>query len=638
VVVSSRLFARQSWFFDANWLGASSPLSSGCCRLPPGSECEPERRHQQTRDQRVSAPQQGKERSRDRHAHACCLMHADIHRLGLPSPWPSHSHRQTPTPATAASLAREQARPASQMTDHEEDMPDLLPPTWQPTQQQTQQPHAAQATLPFPSLVASGPGAWTSNGTLSAAVPAAQQQGSTASPRVAQHVAVPASLAFGGLEQGLTAQQGHSHDGVACGHSHAPSSPSHANHHSSTNAYTQPSSSTAGGGAANAHGHSHGGAACTGHDHEDHGHSHSTSSSSTSSSAPLLRKSPIVYEDTSRPAHRGNLPQRLASWCRLAWRGGGDSRHVLFYVGVKLAFMSLQFAWGLWTDNLGLVSSSFHTGFDVIALCCSLAAMLNAKYPPRHPYSYGFDRQEIVAAFTNAIFLFFVATFMIIETFHTVYYPPEVERDDIALAMLGFAMDLLGLALFYSYVTLKPQTELPEAATNWTASALGSAGRGHVENMHGVSLHVVADLVGHSSLLVAVWLNQLYPQATYVFALSFLFSAVLIIQLVLPLFQTTGAILLMTTPANIRLGLDRCIREISFYDGVLELRSAHWWTQAPGVVVGSLHIRIRSDASEQLILAYVNSVLKKYISILTVQVEKDALPINWTISNHMRSP
>lgn len=522
------------------------------------------------------------------------------------------------------------------MADHD-DMPDLLPPTWVPQQQQQQH---QQPPLPFPSLVASGPGAWSMNGNAATTTTTATGGQQQASPRLAQHVAVPASLAFNGLGQGGGGSSGgHAHDGVACGHAHAPVSPSHTH----TSSFSNPSSSSssfASSAGSTSHGHSHGDAPCTGHGDEGanhHGHSHS-------SLPAVVRKSPIVYDEPVRP--RGSYTRRLVSWMRLAWRGGGDSRHVLLYVWLKSAFMALQFAWGLWTDNLGLVSSSFHTGFDVIALCCSLAAMLNAKYPPRHPYSYGLDRQEIVAAFTNAIFLFFVATFMIIETFHTAYFPPEVERDDVALASLGFLMDLLGLGLFHGYVQLKlhgsghdQSHALPESATNWTVSALGSAGRGHVENMHGVALHVVADLVGHSSLLVAVWVHQAYPQASWVFALSFLFSALAIIQLVLPLFQATGAILLMTTPHTIRLGLDRCIREISFYDGVLELRSAHWWTQAPGVVVGSLHIRIRSDAQEQVLLAYVHSVLKKYVTILTVQVEKDAqMPVTWvTGGNHAAS-
>jgi zinc transporter 5/7 len=322
-----------------------------------------------------------------------------------------------------------------------------------------------------------------------------------------------------------------------------------------------------------------------------------------------------------------------------------------------------------------MVSSSFHSAFDLMALSCALFAMLNAKYPARGtPFSYGLDRQEVVSAFTNAVFLFFVATFMIIETFHTAYSPPELEQSDVVVALVSLAVDALGLVLFNKYMTFRHASDESavavaaaaaaaagsntSAAGIWThggssAPLLGSgssgalvssssssstsgpvllganSARGHYENMHGVALHVMADLVGHASLLSAIWIHASFPSFTLIFALSFLLSALLTIRLVLPLFRATGAVLLMTTPVHLRLALDRAMREVSFYDGVLELRSAHWWTHAPGVVVGSMHVRIRSDAEEQTILAYVHSVLRKYCALLTVQIEKDQMPAHW---------
>jgi Co/Zn/Cd efflux system component len=86
-------------------------------------------------------------------------------------------------------------------------------------------------------------------------------------------------------------------------------------------------------------------------------------------------------------------------------------------------------------------------------------------------------------------------------------------------------------------------------------------------------------------------------------------------------------------PLDLRASIDRCVREISTYDGVLECRNVHWWSQSPGVVVGSLSVRVRSDADEQEILLYVTNLLKKFITHVTVQVEKDA-PIEWILKRH----
>ena len=478
------------------------------------------------------------------------------------------------------------------------------------------------------------------------APPQQQPQSHPAPPRLAAHVAVPAALLRddddmppleSAIGHGGPSAAGHSHDGQVCLHAHGPVSPART---ASPKSHSSSSSAAA-------HGHSHGdGSSCSG----DHGHS-SASSISARKFIP-----PSSYEDAPSSSLRpvsGSLPVRVMAWASLAWRGGGDPRSVLWYVLLKLSMMSLQFLWGIYSGNLGIVSSSFHTGFDVLALCCSLVAMLLAKYPPAHPFSYGLDRTEVTAAFTNTIFLFFVATFQIIETFHTGYAPPEIGEDDVVLAMAGLAIDVVGLGMFGRYTSLKAGGAAEEAlaahaaasaqgASVWSSGAGGitpssltgplllgaNPARGHFENMHGVSLHVVADLIGHVSLLGAVWIFARYPGFPFVFALSFLFSAVVIIKLVLPLFQTTASILLMTTPPHLQQSLDRGVREISFYDGVLELRAAHWWMQSPGSIVGSMHLRIRSDAQEQVILAYVQGVLGKFCQRLTVQVEKDAVIAN----------
>lgn len=84
--------------------------------------------------------------------------------------------------------------------------------------------------------------------------------------------------------------------------------------------------------------------------------------------------------------------------------------------------------------------------------------------------------------------------------------------------------------------------------------------------------------------------------------------------------------------------------EASTVEGVLECVHEHFWTQSPGVYVGTLQVRVRSDANEQLVLAKVTNVrssrdvavylsnsaqiFSHLISHLTVQIVKD----DWQIS------
>lgn len=91
----------------------------------------------------------------------------------------------------------------------------------------------------------------------------------------------------------------------------------------------------------------------------------------------------------------------------------------------------------------------------------------------------------------------------------------------------------------------------------------------------------------------------------------------------LPFVIFTGKILMQTTPPHLLTQLDKSLREASTLDGVLEFREEHFWTLSFGVLVGSLHVRIRRDADEQLVLAHVWNKLAGIVQILTIQIFKD---------------
>jgi hypothetical protein len=57
-------------------------------------------------------------------------------------------------------------------------------------------------------------------------------------------------------------------------------------------------------------------------------------------------------------------------------------------------------------------------------------------------------------------------------------------------------------------------------------------------------------------------------------------------------------------------------------EGVLEVYKTHFWTSSPGVFVGSLVVRVRSDADEQIVLKNVSSIFSPYVKDLTIQIEK----------------
>ena len=104
---------------------------------------------------------------------------------------------------------------------------------------------------------------------------------------------------------------------------------------------------------------------------------------------------------------------------------------------------------------------------------------------------------------------------------------------------------------------------------------------------------------------------------------SAFFIAITTIGTMSPFAVYTGKILLQTTPSHLITQLDKILREASTLDGVLEFRDEHFWTISFGVLAGSLHVRIRRDADEQLVLAHVWNKLAGVVHHLTVHIFKD---------------
>ncbi|CAB1312787.1 unnamed protein product, partial [Coregonus sp. 'balchen'] len=67
----------------------------------------------------------------------------------------------------------------------------------------------------------------------------------------------------------------------------------------------------------------------------------------------------------------------------------------------------------------------------------------------------------------------------------------------------------------------------------------------------------------------------------------------------------------------------KVLLQVSTLDGVLEVRNEHFWTVGFGSLAGSVHVRIRRDANEQMVLAHVTNRLFPLVSTLTVQIFKD---------------
>ena len=67
--------------------------------------------------------------------------------------------------------------------------------------------------------------------------------------------------------------------------------------------------------------------------------------------------------------------------------------------------MAVQFAYGVATGSLGLISDSIHMLFDCFALAVGLTASIMSKWPPSARFPYGYAMVDPLAGLGNGVFL-----------------------------------------------------------------------------------------------------------------------------------------------------------------------------------------------------------------------------------------
>jgi len=201
---------------------------------------------------------------------------------------------------------------------------------------------------------------------------------------------------------------------VANGNHSASHGHSHGNAHGHNN---QTNHGHSHGSQSNSHGHSHGGVACNGHGHS-HGDADATHYGTPSKMKGFGNELPSSLSHNT-DTHHVDVPQ-ASSWSRYKQVISSDSdmRRVFYLIAFLSTLSFVQGSAGVLQSNIDLVINSFHSLFDIFALSCGLSAMYISTSKPDFAYSFGYDRFEVLAGFSNAVYLIFIAMFSIMESTH----------------------------------------------------------------------------------------------------------------------------------------------------------------------------------------------------------------------------
>jgi cobalt-zinc-cadmium efflux system protein len=277
--------------------------------------------------------------------------------------------------------------------------------------------------------------------------------------------------------------------------------------------------------------------------------------------------------------------------------GAESERNLRIALGLTATYMIAEIVGGLVTGSLALLSDAAHMFTDVMALAISLAAIRIGRRPADRKRTFGYYRFEILAAVVNAVVLFGVGLYILVEAYERFRSPPEVQTGGmLAVAVIGLIV-------------------------NFVAIRLLQAGSEESLNVKGAYLEVWSDLLGSIGVIAAALIIRFTG-----WTLADPVVAVAIGLWVLPrtwiLLSQSINILLEGVPEG--LALDEIDAALASIPGVKNVHDLHAWAITSGKTSLTAHLVIDPGESEaQRVQQAAAQVLEErfLISHSTVQVE-----------------
>lgn len=274
----------------------------------------------------------------------------------------------------------------------------------------------------------------------------------------------------------------------------------------------------------------------------------------------------------------------------------GDRRWVLG-VGLNLAFVVVEVAFGLIGRSTALLADAGHNLSDVLGLAMAGVAAWLARRPADSRRTYGWGKATVLAALANAIALVFASGLIASEAIRRFFTPEQPEAGIMmAVAAAGVVINGLGALLFLR-------------------------GRGGDANVRAAFLHLLGDALVAAGVVVAGGLILLTGR-TWIDPLASLIVVAVVLYGTWGLLKEAFHLAVDATPQ----GVDAAaVRELlAARPGVLAVHDLHIWAMSTTEVALTAHL-VRPTGVDDRFLSEACEALRAEFGIAhaTLQVETD---------------
>ena len=248
---------------------------------------------------------------------------------------------------------------------------------------------------------------------------------------------------------------------------------------------------------------------------------------------------------------------------------GTHRNRLLGVLAITVTVMVAEIIGGLVSGSLALLADAGHMLTDAAGVGLALLAATFAARPATAKRTFGYQRFEILAAVINAILLFGVAGYVLVEAVRRFNAPPEVSTGVmLAVAVVGLVANAGSLLVL-------------------------RGGQRESLNVRGAYLEVLGDLLGSAAVIVAAVVIQV-TGFTRADAIASAAIGLMILPRTWALLREALDVLLEATPKGVDLTEVRQHLLDTF--GVIGVHDLHAWTITSGLPVLSAHVVVTEEA------------------------------------------
>jgi cobalt-zinc-cadmium efflux system protein len=266
---------------------------------------------------------------------------------------------------------------------------------------------------------------------------------------------------------------------------------------------------------------------------------------------------------------------------------------------LAVAFLVVEAVTAFLAGSLALLSDAAHMLTDAVGIGMALAAIrLADRGAADESRTFGLYRLEILAALANALLLFAVTGYVLVEAVLHLVRDSSVDAGPmLVVATLGLAVNVVSVALL-------------------------RGGARDSLNVEGAYLDVLADSVA-SVGVIAAGLVIAVTDWTRVDALVAIAIGLWIVPRAWRLAARSLRILLQAAPAGFDIG--GLHTDLAAVPGVVDVHDLHVWTLTSEMDVASAHLMIAAGTDPHFVLDQARDVLRARYEIAhaTLQVEPD---------------